>query len=313
MYMKIGVVIVTYNRRNDIEKTLSLYEQQTISPLFLLVVNNKSTDGTEEFLNDWALKPGKFDRIVITTERNLGGSGGFRRGMDEALRHDECNWILLADDDAFPHTDVLQKISEFAEKNESLVERCSAICGMVDATDHIAIGHRCRIKKTALGLMESPVPADEYGKEWFEADMFSYIGVCIRKSALEKAGPTRDDFFIYADDYEHSMRIGKEGKIICVPSVVFCHQDNNPYSREASWRDYYATRNILIAYKEHFGNKAFHLRALKRRLTALRSLNPQKIKVFSTAIKDAKEGKTGIHPIYKPGWTPEKKQSKKSS
>ena len=125
--------------------------------------------------------------------------------------------------------------------------------------------------------------------------------------ALEKAGLPRKEFFIYSDDFEHALRVGKQGKMLCIPSAVLCHADNNPYSKEASWRDYYATRNVLIMYREHFGSFAAFRRGCMRRFTALRSINSLKMKVISTAIKDAKKGVTGLHPIYRPGWNPTKK------
>ena len=156
-------------------------------------------------------------------------------------------------------------------------------------------------------MLDKPVSPEEYEKEFFEVDFFSYIGTCIRKSALEKAGLPRKEFFIYSDDFEHALRVGKQGKMLCIPSAVLCHADNNPYSKEASWRDYYATRNVLIMYREHFGSFAAFRRGCMRRFTALRSINSLKMKVISTAIKDAKKGVTGLHPIYRPGWNPTKK------
>ena len=95
--------------------------------------------------------------------------------------------------------------------------------------------------------------------------------------------------------------------MICVPKVVLCHKGNSAFSRDASWRDYYETRNVLLMYKEHFTETAFRKRAWRRRLTGLRSLNPTKMKVIEAAIKDAKAGVTGLHPVYRPGWNPKKK------
>ena len=49
--MDICVVIVTFNRKQDLEKTLALYETQTMAPRCILVVDNHSTDGTSEMLS----------------------------------------------------------------------------------------------------------------------------------------------------------------------------------------------------------------------------------------------------------------------
>ncbi len=303
--MNICVVLVTFNRREDLKKTLELYETQTYLPKTVLVVDNHSTDGTAEMLEEWKSAPSAISHRVRTMEENVGGSGGFYAGMEEALTYEDCDWIFVSDDDAMPHLDALEQIHAFSQKHPALVAECSALCGVVDAGDHYAVGHRARIHKGSLiGQLDRPVSVKEYEKEYFPVDFFSYIGTCIRKSALEKAGLTRKEFFIYSDDFEHALRVGKQGKMLCIPSVVLCHMDNNSYSKDASWRDYYATRNVLIMYREHFGKFVAFRRSCMRRYTGLRSGNSLKRKVIADAISDAKKGVTGLHPVYRPGWNP---------
>ena len=300
--MDICVLLVTYNRKSDLQKTLALYEDQTHKPRSIIVVDNHSTDGTDKVLAEWARTVADVRHTVISMPENVGGSGGFCEGMRYAtgLTHE---WIFVSDDDAFPRLDTLEVLSDFANKHEDLVAECAVLCTAVDAGARFALGHRARINKRSItGIIDTPVAEKEYEKEFFEVDLFSYIGACVRKSALKKAGLPRREFFIYSDDFEHALRVGKYGKILCIPSAVLLHSDNNPYSRAASWRDYYATRNVLITYREHFGALAACRRATLRRLTALRSMNPSKIKVINEAIKDAKRGVTGLHPIYRPGW-----------
>ena len=55
--MKIGVVLVTYNRVSMLKKTLELYEKQTKKPDYILVLNNHSTDSTEGLLTSWEETP----------------------------------------------------------------------------------------------------------------------------------------------------------------------------------------------------------------------------------------------------------------
>lgn len=304
--MDICVVLVTFNRKDDLEKTLKAYETQTHLPRAVIVVDNHSTDGTDALLAAWQAQEGKIAHIVVTMPENVGGSGGFAAGLSKAMELPH-EWVFVSDDDALPRADTLQQLADFCEKNPELASQCAALCGSVDTGAGYALGHRCRIQKGAIGRVDQPVPASEYEKDYFEIDFFSYIGACIRKSALEKVGVTRGEFFIYSDDFEHALRVRQCGKMLCLPRAVLCHQGNTPYSRNASWRDYYETRNVLIMYLEHFGKTAFRRRANMRLLTGLRSLNPQKIKVIRAGIRDAKAGKTGLHAVYRPGWDPKKK------
>ena len=299
--MDIGIVLVTFNRLEKLKLTLNGYENQTIPPSFVLVVDNHSDDGTCEYLRCWEKQSGVFQHIVVTLAQNSGGSGGFYTGMKKALALN-CSWIFVADDDAIPEKDMLSKLVAFAHTHQKEMRKVSALCTAVDNHGRHSGIHRCRLKRGILGYIESYVPEKEYKKSFFYFDIYSFVGCMLRREALEKAGLARKDFFIYSDDYEHAVRINKTGKIICVPSSVMYHTDNLEYTREATWRDYYATRNAVIMHLKHFGKYAGFMRALRRLAVGILSLNPQKIKIICIAIKDGYCNRCGIHPVYKPGW-----------
>ena len=80
---------------------------------------------------------------------------------------------------------------------------------------------------------------------------------------IQKAGLPRKDFFIYQDDLEHAFRVGKYGRIICIPSVLIHHKDNYLYGDDVTWRDYYATRNVILMYQEHLDKKSTWLRGFE--------------------------------------------------
>lgn len=307
--MKIGVVLVTFNRLAELKKTIRLYEQQTLKPQYILVVDNHSNDGTADFLAEWAVEESAVEHKVLTLPENTGGSGGFHAGMAEAADLD-ADWIWLADDDAYVHVNAFEEFAAFLDKGIVPVENIAALSAAVCNKHGFARGHRCRLKKTLAGLFEVPVESDDYSKPFFEIDFYSFVGAVIKKEVLLKAGLPRKEFFIYHDDYEHAERVRKYGKILCIPAAKVQHEDNSNVDRDASWRDYYSTRNILIMYREHYGKIAFCTRTICRLLTALRSGNPEKVKVFRAAIADAKNNVTGLHPVYRPGWQPEKKYPK---
>lgn len=299
--MRVGIVLVTFNRLNDLKTTLSAYEAQTVAPAFVLVINNCSTDGTDAYLAQWEKESDSFAHMVLTLPENMGGSGGFYAGMKKAMELD-CDWVFVADDDAVPHPDMLEQLQKFHDSHPQEVAEASALCTAVNNKGRCEGIHRCRIDKSIMGHFEKYVPESDYEKEYFYADIYSFVGAAIRKTALEKAGLAREDFFIYNDDYEHAVRVGKVGKIICVPASVMDHVDNLNYEKQATWRDYYATRNAVIMHRTHFGEYAGLTRALRRLAVAFSTFNGEKIKVIWTGIVDGYQEKTGKHPVYRPGW-----------
>lgn len=298
-----GVVLVTFNRLDELKKSVPCYENQTVKPKYMIIVDNCSTDGTKEYLKQWLTIDSRIDKKVIFLPENRGGSGGFYAGMKAAAERTDADWIWVADDDAFPETYDFEKAKDFVGNHPELMEEVSAFCGMCEYEGRVASVQRARFKKTLFGTHEVVVPASEYKrKEYFEIDLYSFVGTFMKRDALIKAGLPREDFFIYLDDYEHAMRMRKQGKLICVPGILIHHKDNYFYDHGVSWRDYYATRNVVIMYQTHLDKKSLRLRIMRRLLTAYSSGNKMKIKVFKEAIADGKAGKTGVHPVYRPGW-----------
>ena len=70
-------MIVTFNRLEKLRKALVCFEQQEVVPVFLLIVDNHSTDGTIEYLQKWEKENGRFERRVLYLDANIGGSGGY--------------------------------------------------------------------------------------------------------------------------------------------------------------------------------------------------------------------------------------------
>lgn len=81
----IGVIIVTYNRLEELKIALDRSEKQSLLPDSILIVNNASNDGTKEWLTEWKDTQSTFLKYVINLHHNLGGSGGFYFGQKIAL------------------------------------------------------------------------------------------------------------------------------------------------------------------------------------------------------------------------------------
>ncbi len=301
--MKLGVVIVTYNRIEYLKKSLDLYDNQSYKPQRIIVVDNCSTDGTIDFLKEWKKLETGINKEVIFLDSNQGGSGGFYAGLKQAISFDDIDWIWVADDDAFPALDAFEKAYEFIDSNKKLISNCAAICGVCSYDNQISPIQRSLLKNTIFGIQEFPISEKYYeGKDYFEINLYSFVGTIMKKENLIKAGLPRKDFFIYQDDLEHAVRMGRTGKIYCLTSVNIEHKDNVAPKNVTSWRDYYASRNLTVMYKEHFGKWSLFWRIVRRKFFALATFNMHKLKLVNEAINDGLKGNMGIHNKYKPGW-----------
>ncbi len=85
---KVAAVVVTYNRKQLLKENISCLMSQTLrEKMDIVIIDNHSSDGTKEVLNDFI----KSQEILYRdTGRNLGGAGGFSFGARFAA---ECGYL----------------------------------------------------------------------------------------------------------------------------------------------------------------------------------------------------------------------------
>lgn len=302
--MDIGVVIVTYNRKEKLMETLNQFSRQTKGPLYVMVVNNASTDQTEEILKTWQKEKESFEKIVLNLELNTGGSGGFHEGLKKSLSLG-AEWVWVSDDDAVPEPDAIEAASNYLEKSKESLRDISAICGQVINYGKIDTNHRKNYISKGIRILEKPIPEEEYKKEAFEINAFSYVGTIISRDKMRQAGVTLKEYFIWWDDTEHSLRLSKLGKIICVPGIRV-HHDVGSSKFEVTWKTYYGFRNMTDMYRRHMPRRCFayfSLRVIvKIAFFLIVKKNVTEIMILKKAFLDALKGNFGIDPIYRPGW-----------
>ena len=308
---RVTVALVTFNRLEKLKIALSCYEKQTYKIEKIIIVDNCSTDGTIDFLKKWLDSKTNYDKEVVYLSENTGGAGGFGAGMDHALNlvnsmQLKTDWILVSDDDAFPNDDAIEKMIAYYQKQE--VEKQNEIVALSSAVvnhGQIHESHRSRIEKDFFRIRFVGVDKKYYNTDGFEIDLFSYVGTMIKVSALKNVGTTLRDLFIYGDDNEHSLRLGKTGKLVCVPASVFVHDTPGVETRKIGWHNYYNRRNQLYILKEYFPLRYFINRFLKRYILDISILSKntsEEKKLFKTAQMDALKNKLGKHSVYKPGF-----------
>jgi len=311
--MKIGVVIVTYNRLDKLKIALESYEKQTLKPKYILVVNNNSTDSTKEYLENWKNETSEIEKIIVNLDKNTGGSGGFYEGLKNSLDLD-LEWVWVADDDAYPKEDAFEIAQKYIDQHKN--DNLTAICGTVLKSDGKTIdySHRRKIYTTLFNRISQPYSnSKDYEKEEFEINGFSYVGTMINKEKLKQTELTKKDYFIYYDDTEHSYRLSKLGKIVCIPRMKIVHDAPHSEMNEiVKWKLYYLVRNTLDFVNSNFDEKYFKEQCFevpfKFKVAVFLFGKDKKYgyQMIDEAVRDAKARKTGLHEVYKPGWNPQK-------
>ena len=296
----IGVVVVAFNRVDCLKKALAAFEAQTVHPAYIMVVDNASTDGTETFLEEWAADSNSVcQRHVIREQKNKGGSGGFHDGLKEAAQLNS-EWIWLSDDDAYPEPNCIEIASKWISGHDT--SDISAICGAVINRGRVDTGHRRNIEVKNMRVRENQIPEEAYGED-FEVNALSFVGAIVKKGAIEHVGLPLEDYFIWYDDTEYSLRLSEIGRIVCVPSVRVNH-DASKSDDYLTWKGYYGQRNLLDMIMRHYPRSVYLYSRIRAYLKAakLQRISPEVGDMYRAAIRDQRLGKAGINDTYRPGW-----------
>ena len=122
---RVCAVVVTHNRIELLKKLVNSLENQS-EELDILIVNNDSKDGTNEWLSNKK-------NLIVINQKNLGGAGGFYTGIKYAYENEyEYTWCM--DDDGCAVDSTLEFLIEKAEKDTVV----GSVVYDIEKNDHLA-------------------------------------------------------------------------------------------------------------------------------------------------------------------------------
>ena len=242
--MKVCAVLVTYGDRYHLLKPgIVVLLKQQIS--HIIVVDNHSLPRSHEHLKmlEKALN-GKLE--VIHLAENTGSAGGYSSGLRYASANEECEFILLLDDDIRPREGALKALLDFWQniEVEDKGQRIALLSFREDREIYkeVILKNKPDLvmgrKNSFLGFHVIGIPKEllrrfkhRYLRETNEMALLKkmsgqvstapYGGMFFHKMLLDEIGYPNRDFYLYSDDWEFSYRITqKGGKIILLLNSV---------------------------------------------------------------------------------------------
>ena len=236
-------IVVTFNRKDKLLKCVAaLRGQQT--PCDVLIVDNASTDGTEE-----AIAPLLGNGVsYANTGKNLGGAGGFAFGIAEALRRGyERLWIM--DDDVIPAPNALAELLKADAQLGDGYGWLSSRCVMPDGTlCPMNVQRPTPFAKLSVEMLSGtdPVPAQ----------MASFVSLFFRAETVRRFGLPIVEFFIWSDDLEWTRRVSRERPCAVIPTSTVVHAIAGSAASNVAIdaperipRYFYAFRNEFYVYR----------------------------------------------------------------
>jgi len=262
--MNIKAVIVTYNRKNLLQRSIqNLRQNKALNDI--IVVNNGSTDGTGEWLSQQT-------GLSVVTQENVGGSGGFYTGIQKAYE-EGADWIWCMDDDVFPHADCLDHLLEYADREDiGIMSPRRLLDGKVfthefchyNFSNPFASMHGEKLKfeesggrKVTGGLSDNNNQDNLSPLRIVGCD---FEGPFIRREVVEKIGLPNKKLFIFCDDTDYCLRAHLAGfHLLYVPEALmdkhkfFSDDTWTTRNQKKKWKRYYQVRNEAYL-NHHYGH-----------------------------------------------------------
>jgi galactofuranosylgalactofuranosylrhamnosyl-N-acetylglucosaminyl-diphospho-decaprenol beta-1,5/1,6-galactofuranosyltransferase len=307
---KASVAITTFNRPDyclEVIRALNS-EEQLSTDLDRVFVIDQGTDKVSEQPDYEAVAAGYGDRLAVIEQANLGGSGGFSRGMIEALDRPESEYVLLLDDDVVLEPEGVLRAVQFARycRTPTIVgghmfdmHDRSVLHAFAEVVDLSIFMWGAASKELAehdfrnANLRQSPVlhqRADsDYNGWWMSMIPLSIV----REIGL--AIPV----FIKWDDSEYSLRARDHGyPTVSLPGAAVWHVSWQDKDDTTDWQAYFHARNRWIAALLHSPMKRggrYVRESLVLDLKHLLQMQYYPAQLRHNALNDVLSGPAGLH------------------
>lgn len=251
--MKVSAVVVTYNRVEMLKEVISALLSSKARLNHVIVVDNNSDKATQDFL----LSMGSSIEYVRLTE-NLGGAGGFNRGIRYFVEHTEDDAVWLMDDDTVPDESTLSSLIDFADTIGSY--------GFLASDVRWIDGSRALMNNLTLKNGLGKVPED--ATQSVKVANATFVSLLMSRDIIQKIGLPITEFFIWGDDIEYTERAERIAPGYFVPKANVVHKMSKNVGtnivtddEERIPRYYFAYRN-----KMYYGRKRGWIGHLKSNL-----------------------------------------------
>jgi GT2 family glycosyltransferase len=280
------VIVVTYNRKEMLLKSLEAILAQTLCPSAVLIVDNASTDQTPLVLQQQGyiteLPVARFapvqqsktlfsethnrsvEIIYVRMHVNTCGAGGFHEGIKRGVEAG-YEWVWIMDDDVRPEKRCLETLFQY---------RTSAYKVLVP----LRVNERNEIRELSAQWFDLHNPfisdpnrrnvineylSSEQIPPCLELQTFSFEGPLISRDVIERVGYPDPHLYIFGDDVDYALRIRYSGNMrigLISQALLYRMIDENTKFRIDWhwWKTYYWIRNnwhFHIVYGENIAVK----------------------------------------------------------
>lgn len=205
-------------------------------------------------------------QLTYIQQANLGGSGGFSRGMYETAKAGNSDFVLLLDDDAISEPESILRSIQFSDYTIRPVLVGGGMLHLDNRTMLYTQGERINPQRMWMYPSKSMGYNHDFSMEPLRDspdrhqridEDFNGWWMCLIPIAVVKKIGLSMPVFIKFDDIEYGLRAKKAGfPTVCLPGVAVWHQAWHDKDPARSWEEYFTERNRWLAALLTYPDKA---------------------------------------------------------
>lgn len=242
----ISVVVVNWDRRDLLRRSLESLASQTLSDFEVVVVDNGSRDGSADMA---AQEFGSGRQFLLKVIRNR-ENRGFCAANNQGVAASEGAFVALLNNDAEADPDWLAALRRVFDRGPEVGMAASKILVYEDPARIDKAGHLIYLDGQNRGRGSGEYDTGQYDQ--LEETLWpDGCAAMYRRDMLDEIGGFDEDFFAYADDAELGLRARIAGwTCLYVPGAVVRHHRGSTLGLLSTRRLELIERNrVLLAAK----------------------------------------------------------------
>lgn len=201
-FPRVGIIVLNYNGKRCLLSCLESLDRLEYRNKDIIVVDNNSADDS---LKEAEKKFSHF--VFVRNSKNQGFAKGMNIGIKEALARG-AEWCWLFNYDALSHPQTLDKLISATQENTKV----GLLSPMIYETDSDRIWFaKGRIDFWRMRTVHARPTKQELAAKTYKSEFLTGCALLIKKELIEKIGFLDENFFLYYEDADYSLRAAQAG------------------------------------------------------------------------------------------------------
>lgn len=304
------IAVTTFNRPDYCVRNLRILgsSKELLDVLHRVIVTDQGTQKVAAENGFAEVSEALGDKLSVFDQANLGGSGGFARGMLEAANDGASSYVMLLDDDVEMETEGILRAAQFADFTRRPTIVGGHMFNLFERSVMHHFGEAVDRFRFSYGSTGNTKEAHDFGTSnlrttpWMHRRVdVDYNGwwMCLIPTSIIRDIGLALPVFIKWDDVEYGIRAQSRGyTTVTLPGAAVWHMPWTEKDDTIDWQAYYHQRNRWLAsliYSPYKAGGRMPKESFAVDIRHLLSMQYSAVELRLKALEDLLEGPDHLH------------------